>query len=168
MKWVRYTTRKASRKTHTRLSFHGEGSILPGFFRHSYLPKPRFKVHTGKESGPHHGPYGLLHTGKGNESFLVLAFNFWKSMQNRRVPSFFLTRTMALHQGDFEGRMAPPSNMSCRFSRTSSKRGGAICRNLSLNGSSSISLIMCSAVSVQPISFLSRVQNSRPVPTATP
>ena len=39
--------------------------------------------------------------GRGNESFLVLAFNFRKSMQNRRVPSFFLTRTMALHQGDF-------------------------------------------------------------------
>ena len=77
-------------------------------------------------------------------------------MQNRRVPSFFLTRTMALHQGDFDGRIAPPSNMSCRLSRTSSYRGGAIRWNLSLNGSSSINSMMCSAVSVQPISFLSR------------
>ena len=93
--------------------------------------------------------------GRGNESFLVLAFNFRKSMQNRRVLSFFLTRTMALHQGDFEGWIAPPSNMSCRFSQTSSSRGGSICRNLSLNGSSSISSMMCSAVSVQPISFFS-------------
>ena len=94
--------------------------------------------------------------GRGNESFLVLVFNFRKSMQNRRVPSFFLTRTMALHQGDFEGQIAPPSNMSCRFSQTSSSRGGAIPRNLSLNGLSSISSMMYSAVSVQPISFFSR------------
>ena len=94
--------------------------------------------------------------GRGNQSFLVRAFNFRKSMQNRRVPSFFLTRTIALHQGDFEGRIAPPSNMSCRFSLTSSNRGGAIRQNLSLNGSSSISSMMCSAVSVQPISFLTR------------
>ena len=94
--------------------------------------------------------------GRGNESFLVRAFNFRKSMQNCRVLSFFLTRTMALHQGDFEGRIAPLSNMSCRFSQTSSNRGGVICQNLSLNGSSSISSMMCSAVSVQPISFLSR------------
>ena len=35
--------------------------------------------------------------GRGNKSFLVLVFNFRKSMQNRRVPSFFLTRTMTLH-----------------------------------------------------------------------
>ena len=80
--------------------------------------------------------------GRGNASFLVLAFNFLKSMQNRRVPSFFLTRTMVLHQGDFEGQMASPSNMSCRFSQTSSNRGGAIRWNLSLNGTSSISSMM--------------------------
>ena len=77
-------------------------------------------------------------------------------MQNRRVLSFFLTRTMALHQGDFEGRIVPPSNMSCRYSWTSSNRGGAIHLNLSLNGLSSISSMMCSTMSVQPISFLSR------------
>ena len=94
--------------------------------------------------------------GRGNESFLVLAFNFWKSMQNHRVPSFFLTRTMVLYQGDFDGQIAPPSNMSCRFSWTSSSRGGVICQNLSLNGLSSINSMMCSAMSVQPISFLSR------------
>ena len=116
--------------------------------------------------------------GRGNESFLVLAFNFRKSMQNRRVPSFFLTRTMALHQGDFDGRIAPPSNMSCRFSRTSSSRGGAIHRNLSLNGSSSINSMMCSVYPCNlsrsylrrrygdvPLAF---VQISGPVPAATP
>ena len=93
--------------------------------------------------------------GRGNESFLVLEFNFRKSIQNRRVPSFFRTRTMALHQGDLDGQIAPPSSMSCRFSRTSSSRGGAICQNRSLKGLSSINSMMCSAVSVQPISFLS-------------
>ena len=105
--------------------------------------------------------------GRGNESFLVLVFSFRKLMQNRRVPSFFLTRTMALHQGDFKGQIAPPSNMSCRFSRTSSSRGGVIRRNLSLNGSSSISSMMCSTVYLgrrygdAPLAF---VQISEPVP----
>ena len=93
--------------------------------------------------------------GRGNESFLVLEFNLQKSIQNPRVLSFFLTRTMALHQGDLNGQIAPPSSMSCRFSQTSSSRGGAICRNHSLKGSSSINLMMCSAVSIQPISFFS-------------
>ena len=93
--------------------------------------------------------------GRGNESFLVLAFSLRKSIQNRRVPSFLRTRTMALHQGDFDGQIAPPSSLSCRFSRTSSSKGGAIRRNRSLKGSSSINSMMCSAVSVQPISFLS-------------
>ena len=93
--------------------------------------------------------------GRGNESFLVLEFNFQKSIQNWRVPSFFRTRTMALHQGDLDGQTAPPSSMSCRFSWTSSSRGGAICWNRSIKGLSSINSMMCSAMSVQPISFLS-------------
>ena len=57
--------------------------------------------------------------GRGNESFLVLEFNFRKLIQNWRVPSFFRTRTMALHQGDLDGWIAPTSSMSCRFSQTS-------------------------------------------------
>ena len=93
--------------------------------------------------------------GKGNESFLVLEFNLRKSIQNRRVPSFFRTRTMALHQGHLDSQIAPPSSMSCIFSQTSSSSGGAICQNRSLKGSSSINSMMCSAMSVQPISFLS-------------
>ena len=98
--------------------------------------------------------------GRGYESFLVLAFNRWKSIQNRRPPSFFWTRTTALHQADWEGRMAPPSNISWRCSRTSSRRGGVIRRNFSLKGSSSRSWITCSAASVHPISFLSREKMS--------
>ena len=94
--------------------------------------------------------------GRGYESFLVLAFNRRKSIQNRKPPSFFWTRTTALHQADWEGRMAPPSNISWRCSRTSSRRGGAIHWNFSLKGYSSRSSITCSAVSVHPISFLSK------------
>ena len=94
--------------------------------------------------------------GKGYESFLVLAFNHRKSIQNRKPPSFFRTRTTALHQVDCKGRMTPPSSISWRCSQTSSKSGGAICQNLSLKGSLSSSSIMCSAASVHPILFLSR------------
>ena len=62
----------------------------------------------------------------------------------------------ALHQADWEGQIAPPSNISWRCSHTSSRRGRAIHRNFSLKGSLSKSLIMCSAASMHPISFLSR------------
>ena len=86
--------------------------------------------------------------GRGYESFLVLAFYHWKSIQNRKPPSFFRTRTTALHQADCKGRMAPPSSISWRCSRTSSKSGRAIRHNLSLKGSSSSNSIMCSAASV--------------------
>ena len=75
-------------------------------------------------------------------------------MQNWSPPSFFQTKTTALHQGDCEGQMVLPSSISCRCSWTSSKRGGAILQNFSLKGSSSNS-IMCSTASVHPISFLS-------------
>ena len=94
--------------------------------------------------------------GRGYESFLVLALSLWKLMQDHSPPSFFRTRTMALHHGDCKGWIAPPSNISWRCSRTSSKRGVEICQNLSLKGSSSSNLIMCLAASVHPISFLSR------------
>ena len=93
--------------------------------------------------------------GRGYESFLVLALSHWKSMQNQSLPSFFQTRTTALHQGDCKGRIALPSSISWRCSQTSSKRGGAIRRNFSLKGSSSSNSIMCSAASVHPNSFLS-------------
>ena len=97
--------------------------------------------------------------GNGWESFLVLAFRCRKSIQNLRVPSFFRTNTTALHHGDCDGRMVPPSNISWMCWRTSSTSCGAIHLNLSLNGSSSPSnsSITCLAVSVQPISFSSRL-----------
>ena len=52
------------------------------------------------------------HLGIGYESFFVWAFRCLKSIQNLKVPSFFRTSTMSLHQGDLEGHMAPQSNIS--------------------------------------------------------
>ena len=96
---------------------------------------------------------GIL--GKGWASFSVLSFSHRKSIQNLRVPSFFHTNTTALHQGEVDGQIAPPSNISCKCWCTSSIKGGAILRNLSLKGSLFVNLMTCSVVSVQPISFFS-------------
>ena len=99
------------------------------------------------------GPLGIRY-----ESFFILAFNRRKSMQNRRVSSFFHTNTMVLHQGDCDGLIAPPSSISCMCCHTSSTSCGAIWQNLSLKGSScpGNDSIMCSAASVTPISPSSR------------
>ena len=91
--------------------------------------------------------------GRGYTSFLVQLFSQQKSMQNQRPPSFFRTRTTALHQGDWDGRIVPPSCISWMCSCTSSTNGGAMHQNLSLKGSVSNNSITCSAVSVHPISF---------------
>ena len=98
--------------------------------------------------------------GKGYASFLVLAFRHQKSIQKFREPSFFLTNTTALHQGDWEGRIAPPSSISWICCHTSSTNGGAMRRNLSLNGLWSSSSISCSVTFVHPISWCSREKMS--------
>ena len=73
-------------------------------------------------------------------------------MQNQSYPSFFLTSTMALHYGEWEGQMVPPSSISWMCWHTSSTRGGAMRQNLS----SFSSLMMCFMASVHHISFGSR------------
>ena len=75
-------------------------------------------------------------------------------MQNQSPPSFFQTKTMALHHGDCKGWIALPSSISWRCSQTSSKRGRVICQNF-LKDCSSSNSIMCSTTSVHPISFSS-------------
>ena len=92
----------------------------------------------------------------GYESFSVWSFSCQKSMQNQRVPSFFLTNMMALHHGELEGRMALPLSISWMCSLTSSINGGPMHGNCSLNSSLLVSLMMCLVASVHPISFLSR------------
>ena len=93
--------------------------------------------------------------GRGYESFLVRALSHLKSTQKRRVLSFFLTNTTALHQGDWLEHMAPSSSISLKEAWTSSKSGGGILLNLSLKGSLSTMQISCSTVLVQPNSFFS-------------
>ena len=87
---------------------------------------------------------------------MVRLFSLRKSIQNWRPPSFLRTKTTALHQGDWDGHIAPPSSISWMCSHTSSTNGGAICQNHSLKGSVSNNSITCSAVSVHPISFSSK------------
>ena len=72
--------------------------------------------------------------GRGWESFTVRELSFLKSMQKRSDPSFFLTKTTALHHGLLLGRITPASSISFRWSRTSSNCGGGILQNRSLNG----------------------------------
>ena len=88
-----------------------------------------------------------------NLSFLVLVFRQRKSMQKQSVPSFILTSMMMLHHDKWEGQMAPPSIISWMCFWTSSTTGWAICLNLSLKGSSSVSSIVCSLAFIQPISL---------------
>ena len=96
---------------------------------------------------------GIL--GRGWVSFSVLLFSHLKLIQNLKVPSFFHTNMTALHQGEVDGWIALPFNISCKCWHTSSIRGGAILRNLSLKGSLFVNLMTCSVVSVHPISFFS-------------
>ena len=100
----------------------------------------------------------LTDAGEGWESFTVRELSFLKSMQKRSDPSFFLTKTTALHHGLLLGRITPASSISFRWSRTSSNCGGGILRNRSLNGgvSGSLRTILCSAALVWPMSCFSR------------
>ena len=61
--------RHSEKLVHAQTS-HCKGSILPGSFRHLYLPKSGLQVHTGKESSSYHGLHGLLHSRKGVQVLL--------------------------------------------------------------------------------------------------
>ena len=79
-----------------------------------------------------------------------LHFNLQMSMQNHRPLSFLCTSTMALPHRLWLGWIAPTSNISFMCAWTSSTIGGWILQNVSLKGSSSMTLISCFARSVQP------------------
>ena len=83
-------------------------------------------------------------------------------MQKRSEPSFFLTRTTALHHGLLLGRMAPASNINFRCSLISSTCGGRILRKCSLKGgvSGSLKMILCVTALVCPMSCFSREKRS--------
>ena len=67
-------------------------------------------------------------------SLTVQLFNFCRSRQSLRLPSFFLTRTIALAHGLKLFLIAPLSTISWRCCFTSSKRWGGILLYLSLKG----------------------------------
>ena len=115
--------------------------------------KPDFRSIVQKNWAPTMDSMVSCIWGRGYASFLVRLFSLRKSMQNRRPPSFLHTKTAALHQGDSDGQIVPSSNISCKCSHTSSTSGGAICLNRSSKGSVSSNSMMCSAASIQPISF---------------
>ena len=77
-------------------------------------------------------------------------FREQKSIQNHKPPPFFCTNTTALHQALWLGLIAPDTNISCRWFRTSSTNGRGIHLNHSLKGMSSVTLIICSVKWVQP------------------
>ena len=88
------------------------------------------------------------------------ALRHLKLTQKCRVPSFFWTKTTALHNGDWLGWIASVSSISHSEARTSSNKGGGICRNYSLNGSLFSMHISCSMALVQPNSLLSNANTS--------
>ena len=98
--------------------------------------------------------------GRGYESFFIHTLRHLKSTQKCRVPSFFFTRTTALHYSDWLGRIAPASSMSQSDACTSSNKGGGMRLNRSLKGSLLLMHISCSMALVQPSSLLSNVNAS--------
>ena len=83
-------------------------------------------------------------------SLIVLLLSFLKSIQKRKLPSFFLTRTTFEENGLFDGRIAPASNISFKCCLKSSYIVGGIRLYGSLNGVSSMSFISWSTKSVLP------------------
>ena len=96
----------------------------------------------------------------GGKSPSSCTFRQQNSMQNCRLPSFFLTNTTALHHALWLGLIAPDSSISCRWFQTSSTRGGGICLNHSLKGVSSATFIVCLVDWVQPNSAGSNENSS--------
>ena len=78
------------------------------------------------------------------------AFKQRKSIQKHRLPSFFCTSTMALHQAVWLGLMMPDSNISFKWFLTSSTSGGGIHVNCFLKGVLSVTFMICSVEWVQP------------------
>ena len=79
-------------------------------------------------------------------------------MQKWSDPSFFLTKTTALHQELLLSQTTPASNINFKCSLTSSTWGGGILQKHSLNGgvSGSLRTYLCLVALVQPISFFSK------------
>ena len=132
---------------------HSEGSILLWCLVHLYLQKSGISNPSRKSgrcllSFPEPLVFGVM----GRNPSLYRVFRCWKLMQKCKLPSFFLTSTMALHHALWLGLIAPVSNISLRWFLTSSTIGGGIHLKCSLNRVLSVTFIECSVVWVHPSS----------------
>ena len=81
-------------------------------------------------------------------------------MAKRRLPSFFLTRTIFADQGEWEGRHTPLVIISSSCRSISSSHFGGTRLALSLIGVASPVSILCSHILVQPGFFGSTANKS--------
>ena len=81
---------------------------------------------------------------------MVLAFNFLRSMQNHKLPSFFLMSTTGLAHGLLDLQIAPISSISRRCFLTSLNWCGGILLYHSLNGIGLFTLMVCFTKLVLP------------------
>ena len=95
----------------------------------------------------------LLYSGQGVGVLFVWVLRQWRSMQNCRPPSFFLTNTTTLYHTLWLGLIVPDSSISHRWFWTSSTRDRGICLTHKDKGVSSVTFIMCSVEWVQPNSM---------------
>ena len=87
--------------------------------------------------------------GMGWASLIVTALSCLKSMQNRRLPSFFFTMTTGEAQGLLEGRMTPLESICCTCVISSRRTAGFWWRYGWRSGGPSVSMVCCSS-GVQP------------------
>ena len=133
---------------------HRKGSVLLGVFGHLDLPKARFQIHSGKEPGAYHRLHGLLHPGKGVCIFLGPAVSVCKSLCRTGDPHlFYVPKPPRCTTGIGTGRSRPHLASPVDVPVLPPPAVRAIRRNRSLKGSVSNNSMMCSAASVQPISF---------------
>ena len=92
--------------------------------------------------------------------FFMCVLSLQKSMQKHSDPSFFLTSTTTLHHGDWLGLISPESSISQSEAHISSKSGGGVHLNHSLNSSPSIMQISSFIALVQPSLFPSSTKMS--------
>ena len=128
---------------------HGESGILLGLWCHFDLPESTLKSIVEKYAAPTILFNASWIHGKGYKSFFVHALSLQKFMQKCSDPSFFLTSTTVLHHGDWLGCITPTSSISWSKVPTSSKSGGGMHLNHSLNGSLLVMQISCLIALVQ-------------------
>ena len=91
---------------------HHEGGVLPILLIHLNLPEPTLQIHAREVSGACHAFHGFLYAWQGIGILFGPGVQATKVDTEPKRPIFFLTSTTALHQGNWEGRIAPPSSIS--------------------------------------------------------